>query len=272
MKRRFAFSVLFLLALAVGALGREKFKDGDDESYGSAPKSQKTYHYRSSSSGPGIEPTHYFYIPTSDVLRNREFILSFHEWALGIDDNLQVFISPFASISGIFLGLKYGYSGDWAFGGGLATDRHWGRYYVIAPDYYYDRRGNVVYVGQTRYYYYDDHDLGLGGFITKSLSPSAHLAGSLRIWENYLALDFGIGGEKGVGRYTKLMFEMQGGVETYSFEQAYLNLDGAIGIRYTVPGIPPLKITGGIALGSVFPDQPGLDVWPYIDLSYGARF
>lgn len=269
MKARIVIAMLFLLALAAGALGREKFKDGDDEGYGS--QNRKTYHYRSSSFGPGIEPTHYFYVPTSDVLRNREFVLSFHEWALGIDDNLQVFISPFASISGIFLGLKYGYSGDWAFGGGLAADRNWGRYYVVAPEYYYDRRGNV-YVGTRYYYYYDDHDLGLGGFLSKSLSPAVHLAGSLRIWEDFLAMDLGIGGEKGVGRYTKLMFEMQGGVETYTFDETYLNLDGAIGIRYTVPSIPPLKISAGIGIGKVFPDVPRMNVWPYFDLSYGTRF
>ncbi len=284
MHKRVVFPVLIIAAMAAIAFGNEKFKENETDDWGNStprartqtqvPARRTSYHYRSTSYGPGIEPTHYFYVPTSDVLRNREFILSFHEWALGIDNNLHVFISPFSSISGIFLGLKYGYSGDWAVGGGLATDRHWGRYYVVEPDYYvYDQRtGRYYYVDAVYEYYYDyDRGLGLGGFITKSIGPLAHLAGSLRIWEDFVAMDIGIGGKKDLGRYTSLIFELQGGLETYSFDQAYLGLDGAMGIRYTVPSLPPLKISAGLALGSVFPAE-GLDVWPYIDLSYGTRF
>lgn len=248
-KMKILVSIIVFCVYTFGFSANGKFKYEEEET-----KKQETRKSSGSNTTVSLDPTHLFYMPTSDVLDQREFVLSLHEWALGLDRNLHIFISPFSSYSGIFLGGKYGLSPSSAVGIGLSSDWYWGSRYWWRGDYNY----------YTDWY-------GIAGFITKTLSSGGQVAAALKIGNGFIGMEGQYGGYNYIGDLTRLIYEAGAGVGVAPDHDAMVNVDGVIGIRYNIPVEIPLVLTAGIGLGL---SMPGVSFypWPYIDLSYRGNF
>ncbi len=251
--RKLVALFVFLFCTFSVVLGREKFK---------TPSTQtQSKNVKNIVGDLALEPDHYFYVPTNYVLNRREFILSIQEFAIGIDRNLHVFLSPPSSICGIFLGGKYRLSNQTAIGVGLASGWH--------------LNGNVYWLNSIPNNYAYDYDLGLGAFLSKSITSSSNIVGAIKIWDGYINGTLEYGAYKKIGDYTKLIYEVMGGTGVATNGYVDANFLGSLGLRYVFPEVKPLSAGLGAVLDNNFrrSNSPSLGKFKlYIDISYASSF
>lgn len=217
-------------------------------------------------SEPALEPGHYLYLPNANVLKPRQYVLSFRELALGIDNRLHIFFSPFSTIGKLFFGVKYGKTSGTALAAGLTHGP------VVAS---HDRWGHD--------YFWDESGMGIGAFAAKTLARRKTISGNIQFNEDYLSLGAGLAGINALGEVTDIMYEFQISATRGFGADTYLNFfpEAGAALRYTFPVLKPLKLDFGIGIGERLDYresrptdqwQHDLDYGPYIDISYSSNF
>jgi hypothetical protein len=196
-----------------------------------------------------LEPTHLMLVPTAQVLQRNQYVLSFHEFSFGIDNNIQIFICPWDPTPGrIWLGGKFGVRPDLAFGVGI-SDQYW-------------------YFDDNNYTYFHSPMFGLYGVKTiyDDAGTAAYGMADLQFGDVF-NFELGAGLERAATRQVKLMGELAlSSNYTDHYNHMGMGFDLNLGIRYMVASLPPLKIDFGINVKNY-----GLNAWPYIDVSYSSQ-
>ena len=191
-----------------------------------------------------LEPTRLMQVPTTQVLGKGQYVVSFHEVSLGLDDNIQIYLSlwPEQRSGRQLLGVKFALREDIAMGVGITgEDNMFGLY-------------------------------GVKAFPGKEKSL-AYGIGNLMIGNNY-EIDAGTGYEMHLSGLVKLMGE---GICKVIIDDsvAKIDFDLSVGIRYMWPVNKPLKLDLGMNLINMknLVTNTGNNWYRliYIDVSYSSE-
>jgi hypothetical protein len=200
-----------------------------------------------------LEPTHLMMLPTTQVLQRNQYVLSFHEFSFGLDNNIQIFLCPWTPRAGrLWLGGKFGLREDLAVGVGI-SEQYW--YHSPHNDYYY-------FYGPM---------FGAYGVKTLATGTDQTIYGlaDVQVGDGF-NFELGAGLERVAARQVKLMGELALSSNWYDASGHGMDMgvgfDLNLGLRYMMASLPQLKIDLGLNVKNY-----SVQVWPYVDISYSSR-